>query len=123
MVSTQRPVLFRTAAELAEGHDDDPVSQLRGGEIVEKRAQGTRELTQNTRMCRQLDRVRVVTGLDYVINSGWRPRLDRARHEIEPSRQLGCGISGRPESASRSRGFELGGGGVSAGDGSVHERR
>ena len=39
VVGAQRAVLFGPAAELAEGHQQHAIGQLRGGQVVEKRAQ------------------------------------------------------------------------------------
>ena len=46
VVGAKRPILIGSAAELAKGHDDDPVGQFRCAQVVEERTDSAGKLAQ-----------------------------------------------------------------------------
>ena len=94
VIRAERSVLGGAPAELAEGQEQHAIGQPGGGQVVQEGADGPREVAEQLRLGRQLQRVRIVAGLDRVIDPRRRTRLDRSGDQLQMPAQLAIGVAG-----------------------------
>ena len=92
MVGAERGVLFDAAAELAEAECENSVGETGGLQIVEEGLHRAGKFAQQTRVGWKLGGVRVVAGLDGIVDRRGEFGFDELRDGLEATGQLGLRI-------------------------------